>query len=57
MNPFSHPVNAVSNHPFKATAATVASSGGGPTIPALAIKDRAGNYILDRAGNYIVSRV
>lgn len=35
----------------------VNSDSGSVSIPALAINDRAGNYILDRDGNYIVSRV
>ena len=38
-------------------ARAVASNGEGVSIPLLAIRDRAGNYILDRLGNYIVSRV
>jgi hypothetical protein len=38
-------------------ARSVASNGEGVSIPPLAIRDRAGNYILDRSGNYIVSRV
>jgi hypothetical protein len=33
------------------------TSSDGSSIPALAIQDRAGGYILDRSGNYIVSRV
>jgi hypothetical protein len=34
---------------------STASGGGG--VPALAIRDRAGNPILDRFGAYILSRV
>jgi hypothetical protein len=36
--------------------AKITSGSGGPVIPAGAIKDSDGNYILDRDGNYIVTR-
>ena len=31
-------------------------SGGGAVVPANAIRDRAGNYILDRSNDYILTR-
>lgn len=55
-SPFTKLVSSPLSKPFNTKVATL-RNGGSPSIPALAVKDRATNYILDRSGNYIVSRV